>query len=101
MYLGVKFVLSKSFARIHRANLINFGILPLTFSNAADYNSLDQGDKLEIRDVLTTIRESGPLEIKNVTKGTDFQASYDLTDRQKEIIMAGGLLNYTKRNAAS
>ncbi|KKR30966.1 MAG: aconitate hydratase [Candidatus Schekmanbacteria bacterium GWA2_38_11] len=101
MYLGVKFVLSKSFARIHRANLINFGILPLTFSNAADYNSLDQGDKLEIRDVLTTIRESGPLEIKNVTKGTDFQASYDLTIRQKEIIMAGGLLNYTKRNAAS
>jgi len=99
MYLGIKFVLTKSFARIHRANLINFGILPLTFSNPDDYNRLEQGNRLEIKDVHKLLKENNKLTIINISKGSEFKASYDLTKRQKEIILAGGLLNYTKRNS--
>lgn len=100
MYLGIKFVLSKSFARIHRANLINFGILPLTFANPDDYNKLEQGNRLEIKNVHQSLKENKALTIKNIDKGNEFKASYDLTERQKEIIIAGGLLNYTKKNTA-
>jgi aconitate hydratase len=97
MYLGVKAVLAKSIERIHAANLINFGIIPLLFENAGDYESIMQGDELTV----TGIREAlqGGVErivIRDVTKGCDVPAKIILTARQRAIILAGGLLNFTK-----
>lgn len=100
MYLGLKAVIVKSFARIHRANLINFGILPLTFVQASDYDVLSQGDKLEIPDLKQVIKVDHPFPVKDLTNGKTVQVVHGLTDRQKEIIMAGGLLNWTKQKAA-
>jgi aconitate hydratase len=100
MYLGLKAVLVKNFARIHRANLINFGILPLTFVQASEYEALSQGDKLEIPDLKQVIQVDHPFPVKNLTTGKSVQVVHGLTDRQKEIILAGGLLNHTKQKTA-
>ncbi len=97
MYLGVKWICAKSFARIHRANLVNFGIMPLAFVNSQDYRYFSQGDRLEINGVIGALRENKPLIVRNRTNGTSIEVTYDLTPRQKEIIMAGGLLNYMRR----
>jgi len=97
MFLGIKWICAKSFARIHRANLVNFGILPLTFVNTQDYRYLGQGDRLEISGVIGAIREDKNLIIRNRTNGTSIEVTYDLSPRQTEIIMAGGLLNYMRR----
>lgn len=97
MYLGIKAVIAKSFARIHRANLVNFGILPLTFVDEADYDAVNGEDSFEID--VRAIGTEAVLDIKNVSNGTGFQVRHDLTPRQVEIIKAGGLLNYTKQNA--
>ncbi|MCF7888807.1 MAG: hypothetical protein K9L78_01685, partial [Victivallales bacterium] len=94
MYLGIRAKLVKSFARIHLANLINFGIMPLTFKNPDDYDSIDQGDKLEID--LNTIR-TGEVEVRNITKGTAFKAEHQLSDREIDIVKAGGALGYVKK----
>ena len=101
LYLGVKAVLVKSFARIHRANLINAGILPLTFVNEADYEKIAQGDELELADVRKHI-ENGEttLTLVNKTTGVEIPVLCELTGRTKDIILAGGLLDYT-RNALS
>jgi aconitate hydratase len=96
MYLGLQFVLTKSFARIHKSNLVNFGILPLTFANAADYDRLKQDDQLEIPDVRSLLPKGNRVTIKNVTQGYDFEAQFDLSPRQVRILLAGGLLNFTK-----
>ena len=101
MFLGVKAVIAKSFARIHRANLINFGILPLTFVTPADYDALEQGHQLVIPDIKQVMRGEHPFPIKNITTGKSFQAIHSLTERQKEIILAGGLLNHTKLKTAA
>jgi len=95
-YLGVKAVLVKSFARIHLANLINFGILPLTFRNAEDYDSISQGDELVISDVRKTLEANGDLKAKNLANGKEIPVSYRLTERQKQILLAGGMLNYAR-----
>jgi aconitate hydratase len=100
MYLGLKAVLVKSFARIHRANLINFGILPLTFVQASDYDALSQGDKLEIPDMKQIIKVDHPFPVKNLTTGKSIQMVHGLTERQQEILLAGGLLNWTKQKSA-
>ncbi len=99
LYLGVKAVLVKSFARIHRANLINAGILPLTFVNEADYDNIAQGDELEIKNVRESV-ESGKttLTVTNKTKGIDIPVLCELTGRTKDIVLAGGLLDYTREN---
>ncbi|MDN5347126.1 MAG: aconitate hydratase [Clostridia bacterium] len=94
MYLGVKAVIAKSFARIHRSNLINFGILPLTFVDGNAYEQIEQEDILEID--LQDGFAAETLTVYNTTKGTSFQVRHDLTTRQQEIIRAGGLLNYTR-----
>ena len=99
LYLGVKAVLVKSFARIHRSNLINAGILPLTFENEADYDKISQGDVLSMPDVKACIGEGRDIIIENKTAGGKITAKCELTDRTKAIILAGGLLNYTKENA--
>lgn len=97
LYLGVKAVLVKSFARIHRSNLINAGILPLTFLNEADYALISQGDELEMADVKKCIENGTDIKIFNITTGKEIVAVCDLSGRAKDIILAGGLLNYTKQ----
>jgi len=96
LYLGIKAVIVKSFARIHRANLINAGILPLEFVNEADYDTIGEGDTLEIRDLYATILESGTAVVANKTKGTEFTVKCELSERMKAVLKAGGLLEYTK-----
>lgn len=96
LYLGVKAVLVKSFARIHCSNLINAGILPLTFKNEADYDAIDQGDVLSLPNVRKAVAEGLPIVVKNVTKDTEIPVICDLSGRSKDIILSGGLLSYTK-----
>ena len=100
MYMGVKAVIAKSFERIHKANLINFGILPLTFKKAEDYNAVDQNDEIEIPDVKESLRSGKPIVVYNKTKGTTFEVEYDLSERQKMILLAGGTLAYMKKKAS-
>ncbi|MDG6221579.1 MAG: aconitate hydratase, partial [Candidatus Thermoplasmatota archaeon] len=92
MYLGVKAVVVKSFARIHLANLVNFGILPLTFKNPKDYDKISQGDKLEIdvRDL------KKPLVLVNKTKKQEYSVEHPLSDQDMEVLKAGGKLAYSK-----
>ena len=94
MYLGVRAVIAKSVERIHMANLINFGIIPLTFKNDSDYDSVEQGDEIEIPNIRKIINEGGAVVVKNKTKGTEFEVDYTLSDRQRDIILAGGTLAY-------
>ena len=94
MYLGIRAVVTKSFARIHVANLINAGILPLTFENEADYDKFTQGDKLTISGILEGM-DTGFVTMKNKT-GEQVRLHCNLTQRQKEILLAGGLLEYTR-----
>ncbi|MCK4937159.1 MAG: aconitate hydratase [Methanosarcinales archaeon] len=95
MYLGVKAVITKSFARIHKANLVNFGILPLEFADSAGYDAVEQGDTIKFSGVRELIKEGAnsiPVQV-----GLDtFECTLDISDRQRDIILAGGLLNYTK-----
>jgi aconitate hydratase len=93
MYLGVRAVIAKSLERIHAANLINFGILPLTFVKESDYDTLAQGDELEIAAAREAVTEGRNLIVQNKTKGTTFEVSCSLSVRQKQIILAGGALN--------
>ena len=96
MYLGVRAVITKSFARIHVANLINAGIMPLTFKNPDDYDKLNQGDKLTLSDVFSGM-DNGEITLKNETTGESFVLTVSFTERQKAILKAGGLLSYTKQ----
>ncbi len=99
LYLGVKGVIAKSFARIHAANLVNSGILPMTFVNAADYDDIGKFDELVIDDARRQVKESDVITVKNATTGKEFTVSISLSPRQKAMILAGGLINYTKENA--
>jgi aconitate hydratase len=92
MYVGVKAVIAKSFERIHSANLINFGILPLTFANEADYDKISQGDELELANVRQIVGSNGKLKVRDKTKNLEFEVKYDLSDRQRDIVLAGGML---------
>ena len=96
MYLGVRAVITKSFARIHVANLINAGIMPLTFANPDDYDKLNQGDKLTLSDVFSGM-DKGEITLKDETTGEEFKLACSFTERQKAILKAGGLLSYTKK----
>lgn len=96
LYLGVKAVITKSFARIHCANLINAGILPLNFRNEADYDKISQGDELCMPSIKDEIVNDKPVTLQNLTTGESYELKYDLSKRQKDIILAGGLLNYTR-----
>ena len=96
MFLGIQAVLVKSFARIHRSNLINFGILPLQFEDPGDYDRLRSGDRLVIKDLDKTISSSQKYVIKNATQGYAFTVVSSLNDREQEIIIKGGLLPYTR-----
>lgn len=95
LYLGIKAVITKSFARIHAANLINAGIMPLSFANAEDYDKIEQGDELVLSDIFSGL-DTGSFILHNKTKNTDIPLTGLFTDRQKEILKAGDLLQYTK-----
>ena len=95
MYLGVRAVVAKSFARIHAANLINYGILPLTFVMPMDYDRLTQGDGLTISGVFSGLA-SGEFTLTDRTTGETFALACELSPRQREILRDGGLLAYTK-----
>ena len=98
LYLGIKAVIAKSFARIHCANLANAGIIPLAFKNEKDYDSIDQMDELELPNIRKEIENGSIVTVKNNTKGTTFEAETMLTERQRNMVLAGGLLNYTKQH---
>lgn len=95
MYLGIKAVIAKSFARIHQANLINFGIVPFTFANEADYDTIDEGDVLKISN-LHQLAPGKAMMVENVTKKTSFVVNQALSQLDIDILMAGGRLNYIK-----
>ena len=97
LYLGVRAVVAKSFARIHAANLINAGILPLTFRDPADYDKLEQGDKLSLSGLYAAL-ESGEATLYDETKGVSVTLDCRFTERQRAILLAGGLLDYTRNN---
>ena len=96
MYMGVKAVIAKSIERIHNANLINFGILPLNFKDEKDYDAIDQGDELELSHITKALKEGKNIVVKNKTKKTEFEVVYTLSDRQKHVLLAGGTLNLMK-----
>lgn len=99
LYLGVKAVITKSFARIHVANLVNAGILPFTFANEADYDRIDQMDQLELADIRTAMENNTPVVLKNLTKNEEYplDASH-LSARQRAMLLCGGLLDYTRES---
>lgn len=99
LYLGIKAVIAKSFARIHMANLINNGIMPLTFNNPDDYDIIEKDDVLSFEGLRDKIMSGGELTFKDVTKNKEISVSIALSERQKHIMLDGGLLNYTRENA--
>lgn len=99
MYLGVKCVIAKSIARIHKGNLVNHGVIPMLFADPAAYDSIDQMDTLEFSDLLAQI-PTRRVTVKNVTKHFEFEAILDLTDNEIEVVLAGGQLRYLKQQLA-
>jgi len=101
MYLGVKAILAKSYARIHESNLVNFGIVPLRFLNPADYESIEQGDELEMPDVRASISAGRPVVVRNKTQKAEYKLAPKLSPRQVEMLLSGGLTNYLKKKWAA
>ena len=99
-YLGVRAVLVASFARIHAANLVNFGIIPLEFANAEEAGKVEQGDVLRLEGLREALRQRRPLSVRNLTKDTTIAVKHSLTERQVEVILAGSLLNYFRDQAS-
>jgi aconitate hydratase len=99
-YLGLRAVLAVSFARIHWQNLPNFGVLPLTFIDPADYQGIEQGDVLSFEGIRDAIQRSEEIQIRNATRGTTIRARHDLSERQVEILLEGGLINWVKNRLA-
>jgi len=96
MYLGIKAVMAKSLERIHAANLVNFGILPLIFSELKDFDAMDKDDAISINDIIDCLDKGNDIIVENLTKKTKIKMKYNLSARQKKILKSGGLLNYTK-----
>ena len=96
LYLGIKAVVAKSFARIHQANLINAGILPFTFNNAEDYDRIEKGDVLALKGIRSVIENAGEAVLYNETKNESYKLDFNFSERQKDMLLAGGLLNYTR-----
>jgi aconitate hydratase len=101
MYLGVRMVLAKSIERIHKANLINFCMVPIEFAKPADYERINSGDQLQIDNLLDAIKDSEQVEITNETGGFKFTGRLDLTERERKILLSAGLLNFTIKRATS
>ena len=99
LYLGIKAVIAKSFARIHVANLINFGIVPMTLENPDDYEKISEGDEIYIKGFSSGVAAEDSLKLENKTTGDVIPLKLSLTERQRKILASGGLLNYTKENS--
>jgi aconitate hydratase len=99
-WLGTRVKLVKSFARIHRQNLANFGILPLTFQNEADYDDIDQGDELQFTNLREQIKSGHEVEVRNVTKDTTFTMEHDLSERELEMVLSGSQISVVKKEFA-
>jgi len=95
MYLGVKAIIAKSVERIHAANLVNFGIISLSFKDMSDYDKIGQGDEIEIPDIKKKLQNNEPVILVNKTKNLKIELGYNLSQRQKDILYEGGLLSYT------
>jgi aconitate hydratase len=99
MYLGIKAVLTKSYARIHRSNLINFGVLPLAFKDPDEFLRIQQGDTLRITNLRKGLKVDSFFVIENETQQKSFEVLRGLNQREMEVLLAGGLLNYTTSSA--
>ncbi|MGQ9569452.1 MAG: aconitate hydratase [Thermodesulfovibrionales bacterium] len=99
MYLGIHTVIAKSYARIHRANLINFGILPLKFLNSEDYDRIEKGDRLLLKDIIKSLKGKQSYKAYNLSKNYSFELISDLNNREKEIVICGGLLPFTREKS--
>ena len=99
LYLGIKAVITKSFARIHCANLVNAGIIPFTFKNESDYDKISVNDELCLPDIRNSIKNSSAVTLKNLTTGEEYELDYQLSERQRDILLDGGLLDYTRENS--
>ena len=99
MYLGVKAVIAKSIERIHEANLVNFGIVPLKFVNEEDYNHIEQGDSLVIPDIRNKLEKGEPILLINETKDIEIPLKHDMSERRVKIVLTGGLLKYTVKQS--
>ncbi|MBI2367949.1 MAG: aconitate hydratase [Deltaproteobacteria bacterium] len=95
-YLGLRVVIAKSFARIHWQNLVNFGVLPVTLEDESEYDRIEQGDMLKVVDLHRQIRAGGPIRVENRTKNRTFTVKADLSGRQIDVLLAGGLINWVK-----
>ena len=98
-FLGVRAVIAKSIERIHHANLVNFGILPLVFADTADAESVGQGDELDLADLRTAVAERDTVTVRNVTRGAEFETRLNLSPRERRILLAGGVLNLAGADA--
>ena len=98
LYLGVKAVITKSFARIHCANLVNAGIIPFTFADEADYDKISANDELCLENIRDSIANGTDVTLKNLTTGESYKLDYQLSERQRDILLAGGLLDYTRES---
>ena len=96
MYLGVRAVIAKSIARLHKGNLLNHGIIPMVFDDPADYDKLEMGDELEINDLLNQM-QTKVVEVRDNTKGITFKARLELSENELEVISCGGQLRYLKK----
>jgi aconitate hydratase len=96
MYLGVRAVIVKSFARIHKANLINYGIVPLVLDDASIYDKIAQGDEVEFFGIRESLENGTPFTLKRVSDGLSFTAKNDLDARSRKILLAGGLAAWTR-----
>jgi aconitate hydratase len=97
MYLGVRAVIAKSIERIHKANLINFCIVPIEFADPADYEKIEPGDELQIDNLLEAVKSSDTVKIVKADGSFDFVGRLELSDRDREILLSAGLLNYTRK----
>ena len=98
LFLGIKSVIAKSFARIHRSNLINSGILPLVFVNKNDYDKIDENDELELNNIIDSVKNGTPIILKNKTKNNEISVIFTGSQREIEVVLNGGFLNYAKNN---
>jgi aconitate hydratase len=98
-FLGVRAVIAKSYARIHRSNLVNFGILPLSFANEKDWHGIDKGDELTIEGIAEAVKRGGDVTVVNRTKNKKILAKCPLTPHEKEVLLEGGLINYMKKRS--
>jgi aconitate hydratase len=96
-FLGLRVVIARQFARIHRENLVNFGVLPLVFADPADYDRIEQGDLIAVTGIHQALRDRGALHLENRTRGVRIHVAHDLSSRQLEMVLAGGLIPVMRR----